>query len=77
MDIRNELMELQENFNKIDSRFRQLWDTLLDDEDGISGETYCNLKSLGEVISPIFTQDASRRVESSDNRWYLIGKDYA
>jgi hypothetical protein len=77
MDIRNDMMEMVENFNEIDARYRQLWDSLVDSEDGISGEAYYSLKSLGEVISPVFVADASRYMESSDNRWYLIGKDYA
>lgn len=71
MDIRNNMMELVENFNTIDQRFRYLWDTMLDSDDGVSGETYYALKSLGEVVSPVFTSDASRHVDATDNRFYI------
>jgi hypothetical protein len=71
MDIRNDMMEMVENFNTIDARYRQLWDSLVDSEDGITGEAYYNLKALGEVISPIFVADASRRIVGNDNRFFI------
>jgi hypothetical protein len=75
MDIRNDMMEMVENFNTIDARYRQLWDSLVDSEDGITGEAYYNLKALGEVISPVFVSDASRHISSNidttDNRFYV------
>jgi hypothetical protein len=75
MDIRNDMMEMVENFNTIDARYRQLWDSLVDSEDGITGEAYYNLKALGEVISPVFVADASRHISSNidttDNRFYV------
>lgn len=71
MDIRNELMEMTEHFNEIDSKFRQLWDTLLDTDDGISGEAYYSLLALGEVICPVFVTDVSRHVDVTDNRFYI------
>jgi len=71
MDIRNELMEMTEHFNEIDSKFRQLWDSMLDTDDGVSGEVYYNLLSLGSVICPVFVSDASRHVDATDNRFYI------
>jgi hypothetical protein len=71
MDIRNDMMEMVENFNTIDARYRQLWDSLVDSEDGITGEVYYNLKALGEVISPVFVADASRHIDTTYNRFYV------
>ena len=71
MDIRCGLMEIQSKFHTIDERFRYLWDTMLDSDDGVSGESYYALKSLGEVVSPVFTSDASRHVDATDNRFYI------
>lgn len=71
MDIRNELMEMTEHFNEIDAHYRRLWDSLLDDEDGLGGEAYYNLLALGSVISPVFVSDASRHVDATDNRFYI------
>jgi len=77
MDIMMNLFEIKEKLDIIDSRFRYLWDVTTESEDGINGETYLALKELGNEINPIFTKDASARMESSGNRWYLIGRDYA
>lgn len=71
MDIRNNLMEIQEKFNDIDTKFRQLWDTMLDSDDGISGDAYYSLLSLGDAICPVFTMEANRHVDATDNRYYI------
>ena len=71
MDIMMNLVEIREKIDTIDSRFRQLWDSLLDDEHGgISREDYYNLKALGEAISPVFTKDASSHIVGNGNRFF-------
>lgn len=70
MDIRNDLMEIQEKFSNMDAKFRQLWDSLVEDEDGISGDAYYSLVALGEIICPVFTKDASARIVGNDNKFF-------
>jgi hypothetical protein len=76
-DIANSLLDISKVLSQTHDRYKYLWDRLMEDEDGISGETYGALVDLGNIICPYFVKGASQRMELSDNRWYPIGRDYA
>jgi len=76
-DIANALQDISSVLSQTNVKYRSLWDKLIEDEDGISRETYDALVDLGNIICPHFVKDASSRMESENNRWHLIGKDYA
>ena len=55
----------------IGNKFMALWDTLLDDDNGISEEAYDKLVELGKIIDPIFIGFSTRYVDVTDGRFYL------
>lgn len=68
----NTLVEdIQEFENNLSSKFSMLWDTLLDDDNGISEEAYDRLVILGNIIDPIFVASVSRYVDATDGRFYV------
>ena len=53
----------------IGNKFMALWDTLLDDDNGISEEAYNKLVELGKIIDPVFVDHASDYVDSANGRF--------
>lgn len=71
MNIHDNIDELNEQFNMIESKYRILWDHLLDDDNGISDDAYVALINLGEQICPHYVCMAKNFVHSTNNRYYL------
>ena len=70
----NTLVEdITEFENNLGSKFSMLWDTLLDDDNGISEEAYDRLVILGNIIDPQFVSAVAKYVESTDGRFYMKG----
>lgn len=67
-DFRRDVLEFGES---VGNRFMALWDTLLDDDNGISEEAYDKLVELGKIIDPIFVGLSTRYVDVTDGRFYL------
>jgi len=53
------------------TKYSMLWDTMLDDDNGISEDVYNRLLELGEVIDPKFVSNVSRYVDATDGRFYI------
>lgn len=71
----NTLVEdITEFENNLGSKFSMLWDTLLDDDNGISEEAYDRLVILGNIIDPQFVSSVSRFVDATDGRFYVKGE---
>lgn len=65
------ITDVHEYGEDLGSKFSMLWDTLLDDDNGISGEAYDRLVELGNIIDPSFVSSVSRYVDATDGRFYL------
>lgn len=65
--------ELGENLG---NKFSWLWDSLLDDDNGISEEAYTRLVELGQIIDPQFISSVSRFVDATDGRFYIKGNKH-
>jgi hypothetical protein len=57
----------------IQTKYRMLWDTLLDTDDGISEEAMQRLVELGQLIDPDFVKTVHRFVDATDGRFYIKG----
>jgi len=57
--------------SNLDARFRSLWDTLMDTDDGMTEQAYNLLCELGLEIDPGFVREAVKRVEASNGRFYV------
>ena len=69
-DFRRDVLEFGEN---VGTKFADLWDTLLDTDDGISEEAYDKLVELGKIIDPVFIGLSTRYVDATDGRFYTKG----
>ena len=69
-DFRRDVLEFGEN---VGTKFADLWDTLLNTDDGISEEAYSKLVELGRIIDPVFVGVATRCVDATDGRFYTMG----
>lgn len=69
-DFRRDVLEFGEN---VGTKFADLWDTLLDTDDGISEDAYNRLVELGNIIDPKFVNAVSRYVDATDGRFYIKG----
>ena len=58
----------------VETLYRRLWETLLNSDDGVDGQSYEALHNLGAIACPEFTATASRRVDATDGRFYLPGR---
>lgn len=57
----------------LSDKFSMLWDTMLDDDNGVSEEVYNRLVELGNIIDPKFVNAVSRYVDATDGRFYIKG----
>lgn len=71
IDVRTNLYGVQKAFADMNTMYKYLWDSLLDDDYGIDSESYEALRDLGEMICPDFVKDASGMVEATDGRFYI------
>lgn len=69
-DFRRDVLNLGEDLG---NKFSMLWDTLLDDDNGISEDAYARLVELGELIDPKFIVGVCRYVDATDGRFYTKG----
>lgn len=53
------------------TKYSLLWDTMLDDDNGISEDVYNRLVELGNIIDPSFVKAVSRHVDATDGRFYI------
>ena len=70
ISIANVAREYEENLS---TAFANLWDTLLDADDGISEDGYNMLVTIGNLIDPHFVKNVSRFVDATDGRFYIKG----
>lgn len=56
-------------------RFISLWNILLDQDDGVSEQTYNALVELGDSICPDFVRRNTRFVDATDGRFYIKSED--
>lgn len=68
------ITDVHEYGENLGSKFSMLWDTLLDDDNGISEEAYDRLVILGNIIDPQFVSAVAKYVESTDGRFYVKGE---
>jgi hypothetical protein len=71
--IESLISDVHEYGDNLSSKFSMLWDTLLDDDNGISEEAYDRLVILGNIIDPKFVNAVSRYVDATDGRFYIKG----
>lgn len=62
--------ELSEDLS---NKYSMLWDTMLDDDNGVSEDVYNKLVELGNIIDPSFVKAVSRHVDATDGRFYIKG----
>jgi len=74
-DIHGKCRDIMEATDRIDGRFRDLWDALMGSDDGVSGEVYGLLCDLGREVNPYFVREAAKQVDATDNRFYIKGGD--
>ena len=55
----------------IEALFKNLWNSVLDDDRGINTNAYESLVALGNRISPDFVSGAIRHVDATDGRFYI------
>lgn len=70
------ITDVHEYGENLGSKFSMLWDTLLDDDNGISEEAYDRLVILGNIIAPKFVSSVSRFVDATDGRFYIKGNKH-
>lgn len=58
----------------IQTRYSMLWDSLLDDDNGISEESYDRLMELGRMIDPNFVKNEAKHVGGCEGRFYIKSK---
>ncbi len=68
ISIANVAREYEEN---LVTAYANLWDTLLDGDDGISEQGYNMLVEIGNLIDPHFVKNVSRFVDATDGRFYI------
>lgn len=71
MSILNQLDNLKDELNLIESKYRILWDHLLDDDNGISYSAYNALIELGDNICPSYVDLAKNFIKSENGRFYM------
>lgn len=68
------ITDVHEYGEDLSNKFSWLWDSLLDDDNGISEEAYDRLVILGNIIDPQFVSAVAKYVESTDGRFYVKGE---
>lgn len=71
ISVNSIITDVHELGEDLGNRFANLWDTLLDADDGISEEAYSSLVELGNIIDPNFVSSVSRYVDATDGRFYI------
>jgi hypothetical protein len=67
------ITDVHEFGEDLGNKFSMLWDTLLDDENGISEDAYNRLVELGTILDPRFVASVTRYVDATDGRFYIKG----
>lgn len=67
------ITDVHELGEDLGNKFSMLWNTLLDDDNGISEEAYNQLVELGQIIDPNFVNRESQYVDATDGRFYMKG----
>lgn len=70
------ITDVHEYGEDLGNKFSMLWDTLLDDDNGISEDAYDRLVELGRIIDPKFVSNVSRYVDATDGRFYIKGNKH-
>jgi hypothetical protein len=65
------ITDVHEYGENLGNKFSMLWDTLLNNDNGISEDAYNSLVDLGNIIDPYFVKSVSRYVDATDGRFYL------
>lgn len=65
------MSDAHELADDLGTKFSMLWDTILDDENGISEDGYTRLVELGNIIDPNFVSSVTRYVDATDGRFYI------
>ena len=66
-NFRRDVLEFGED---VGNKFIALWDTLLENDGGISEEAYDKLLELGLLIDPVFIERASNLVDANNGHFY-------
>ena len=72
--INDLITDAHEFENNLGSKFGMLWNTLLDDDNGISEKAYNRLVILGNIIDPKFVSNASLYIIVQNGRFYDVAK---
>jgi hypothetical protein len=70
ISINNLVDDMREFEGNLVSKFSVLWNTLLDDDNGISRESYDRLAILGNIIDPNFVRNVNYNIIFTEERCY-------
>jgi hypothetical protein len=75
ISVNSIITDVHELGEDLGNKFANLWDTLMDDDNGISEDAYNRLVALGELIDPRFISAVTRYVDATDGRFYIKGNN--